>query len=274
MKTVKLKHLCILILICVFVINAFAHTLVHAASTIPGVQRLQEGIAAYGHGEYDDAIFKLEMAVYQISVDDKDNLWDAHFYLGLSYLLIGDATESTKQFTKAQGLIKTKSPDVLMHSPKVVKLFKEASKFLKDLGGDDERDGSIVVESDPRGAMIFLDDDNVGTTPDSIRRIVPGKHKVEVKMEEYKTWTKWVNIKAGDETYISSKLENEITGKAFKAAKAGNIISLKKLIELGSDFNIKDEKGWFPLMHAVYGGHNEAIRLLLKAGCINEWKNT
>jgi formylglycine-generating enzyme required for sulfatase activity len=120
------KNLYFSILICAFVLSVLSYTIVHAAQTVPGVQRLEEGIAAYEHGEYDDAVFKLEMAVYQIGEEDKDKLWDTHFYLGLSYFLSGDKDEARKQFIKAQGIINNKSPDSDMHSPKIAKLFKEA----------------------------------------------------------------------------------------------------------------------------------------------------
>ncbi len=117
MKAIKTKIFHLFNFICAFVISATVISLVHAKQTIHGVQRLEEGILAYKHSEYDDAIFKLEMAVYQIEAEDKDGLWDAHFYLGLSYHLTGDDNEAHKQFIKAQGLIMNKLPDVLMHSP-------------------------------------------------------------------------------------------------------------------------------------------------------------
>jgi tetratricopeptide (TPR) repeat protein len=126
--SIRNKSLCLSILICVFMATAIAISQVHASQTIPGVQRLKEGIAAYEHGEYDEAIFKLEMAVYQIPEEDKDQLWNAHLYLGLSYLLMGDADESTEQFIKAHGLIKNKSPDSNIHSPKILQLFKDVKE--------------------------------------------------------------------------------------------------------------------------------------------------
>jgi formylglycine-generating enzyme required for sulfatase activity len=133
MKTTKLKYFYSSILICVFVVNAIAISLVHAAPTIPNVLSLEEGIAAYEHGEFDDAIFKLEMAVYQIEAEDKDKLWEAHLYLGLSYYLSGDNSEAGKQFIKAQGISNKKLPDPDVHSPKIVKLFKETLKPTQDV---------------------------------------------------------------------------------------------------------------------------------------------
>jgi parvulin-like peptidyl-prolyl isomerase len=135
------KHVCreiiISLMVIVFVFYQFSiFKKVYAVQTIPGIQKLEEGITDYESGNYEDAIFSLEMATIQISEDDKESLWKAHFHLGLSYHLTGDNDESRKQFVKAQGIIKNKSPDVLMHSPKVVKLFKESTGFKeKKVGG-------------------------------------------------------------------------------------------------------------------------------------------
>ena len=126
MKTVKLEYLCLSILICVFVLGTFTNTLVHAAKTTSGVERLPAGIDNYENGKYDDAIFNLEMAVYQILEEEVELLWDAHLYLGLSYLLIGNTDESKKEFIKASSIIKNRIPDSYIHSPKVVKLFEES----------------------------------------------------------------------------------------------------------------------------------------------------
>jgi hypothetical protein len=89
-----------------------------------------------------------------------------------------------------------------------------AYKFLKYMRGYVAQDGLIRVESEPRGARIYLDGDNIGTTPDSIRRIVPGTHKVEVKMNGYKDWSKMVDVVAGEEGFLTAKLEQTEVSKA------------------------------------------------------------
>lgn len=78
--------------------------------------------------------------------------------------------------------------------------------FLKQYSSDVAQDGSIRVESEPEGAKIYLDDDYIGTTPDSIRRIVPGMHSVVVKMDGYKVWSQKVVVEAGDEATILASL--------------------------------------------------------------------
>jgi formylglycine-generating enzyme len=163
-----------------FVVNTLAISYVHAARMNPGVERLAAGIAAYGNGKYDDAIFKLEMAKIQISGVDKESLWSVHFYSGLSYYLTGDNEEAMKEFSVAQGIIKNKSPDEHIYSPKVVKLFKETMGpsgsdiemvFVKggcyemgDLFGDGGKDEKPVHK-------VCLDDFYIG--------------KYEVKVGEY-----------------------------------------------------------------------------------------
>jgi hypothetical protein len=146
METIKRKYHCFSTLICVLMVSALSHTLVHAAQTRPGVQRLEEGITAYGHGEYDDAIFKLEMAKIQISEGDKERLWKVHFYLGLSYCLTGENDEARKQFIKTQELIKNRLPDSHMYSPKIVKMFNNTIVLTRPGASGTFRDSITGME--------------------------------------------------------------------------------------------------------------------------------
>jgi formylglycine-generating enzyme required for sulfatase activity len=144
MKTTKLRKLYLSIFICVFVFNILMS--VSATQTIPGVQRLSEGIAAYEHGEYDDVIFNLEMVLNQISNEDKESLWKTHFYLGLSYCLTGNSDEARKQFSAAQEIIKSRLPDPVVHSPKIVKMFNDANVRIGSGASGAFRDSNTGME--------------------------------------------------------------------------------------------------------------------------------
>jgi formylglycine-generating enzyme required for sulfatase activity len=128
MKAIKPKNLCLSILICAFVINAMVISLVHAAQTISGAKRLQSGIADYDNGKYDDAVFNFEMALDLIPEEEKESLWNAHYYLGLSYYLTGDNKEMKKEFSKAYEIFEGTVPDPDAYSPKIVRLFKDVMK--------------------------------------------------------------------------------------------------------------------------------------------------
>ena len=68
--------------------------------------------------------------------------------------------------------------------------------------------GSIMIDSEPAKATIYLDGEEIGTTPDIIiRPVIPGKHKVEIRMDGYKLWNESVEIEAGKEKSLTAVLQ-------------------------------------------------------------------
>ncbi len=118
-------------------------------------------------------------------------------------------------------------------------------KFLKHLGGDVVRYGSIRVESVPRGARIFLDGVNVGTCPDTIGRIDPGTHSISVKKDGYGSWSKSVDVEKGDVVSVTAELAKG-NPEAYKEPATGMEFVLVKggCYEMGDTFGDgkKDEK--------------------------------
>jgi len=60
--------------------------------------------------------------------------------------------------------------------------------------------GSIMINSEPPSAVIYLDDDNIGVTPAIITQLPPGKYKIKITMNGYATWSQSVDVKANKET--------------------------------------------------------------------------
>ncbi len=98
------------------------------AQTRFGVERLRAGIGAYERGEYDVAVFRLELALDRFSDEEKEYLWTVRLYLGLSHYLMGERDEAVKEFVRANEIIDQKRPDPDLYSPKVVLLYKGAQK--------------------------------------------------------------------------------------------------------------------------------------------------
>jgi formylglycine-generating enzyme len=94
-----------------------------------GIKGMWMGIESYVNGNYNDATFNLEAAVNQIPEEEKENLWNAHLYLGLSYYILGNSAEAKRVFRKASSVIESWRPDTEIHSPKMAKLFDEALKY-------------------------------------------------------------------------------------------------------------------------------------------------
>ena len=112
--------------------------------------------------------------------------------------------------------------------------------------------GSIMIESEPANATIYLDGDEAGTTPDTLKSIVPGRHLVEVKMDGYKVWSKSINVRANKENILTAVLQT-ITGSILIESEPA-----KAKIFLDGD-----EAGTTPesLRYIVPGPHEVEVRM-------------
>lgn len=62
-------------------------------------------------------------------------------------------------------------------------------RILSEMGNNNERDqiGQIIIDSDPQGAMVYIDDKLVGTTPLDDYRKPYGEYDYKVELEGYRT---------------------------------------------------------------------------------------
>lgn len=60
--------------------------------------------------------------------------------------------------------------------------------------------------------------------------------------------------------------EKITTDPIFKAAKAGNVVELKRLLKENGNPNKKDKHGETPLMHAAQSRNLDAVKLLINNG--------
>jgi hypothetical protein len=61
--------------------------------------------------------------------------------------------------------------------------------------------GILVVNSQPSGAKVFLNDAERGTTPSTIRFLTPGEYNIAIKNPGYFDWTKRLEVKADKVTW-------------------------------------------------------------------------
>ncbi len=71
------------------------------------------------------------------------------------------------------------------------------------------KNGSIVVESDPVNARIYVDNDYIGVTPAEICQVVPGTYEVKVMLEGYDIWKKRVSVEANKEESLTAKSQGK-----------------------------------------------------------------
>lgn len=71
--------------------------------------------------------------------------------------------------------------------------------------------GGVLVNSDPVGAEVLIDGESVGKTPLALRDRRVGTARLVLRLPGHREWTGTVEIKAGDITETSAKLEIEPT---------------------------------------------------------------
>ncbi|MDP6924569.1 MAG: PEGA domain-containing protein [Candidatus Scalindua sp.] len=69
--------------------------------------------------------------------------------------------------------------------------------------------GSVRLESEPTGAVIIIDGEDVGKTPEDITGLSPGKHEVEMRLEGYDSSVQMIKVKNGKESLFSATLQRK-----------------------------------------------------------------
>jgi len=72
--------------------------------------------------------------------------------------------------------------------------------------------GSIVVDSRPRGAKVFVDANLKGTTTDgelTVTDLEEGSHKLLLTKEKYKSWEETVSLAADERLFILAEMKKE-----------------------------------------------------------------
>jgi hypothetical protein len=68
---------------------------------------------------------------------------------------------------------------------------------------------TVLVESNPSGALISIDGRELAPTPLTIRQLRPGTHTLELRLPGYKTWSQRITVAAGDNRRITATLERD-----------------------------------------------------------------
>jgi hypothetical protein len=67
--------------------------------------------------------------------------------------------------------------------------------------------GSVFVDSRPRGARVFVDGKEIGTTPMRIPDVNIGSHVIRLELADHRIWSNSVRVTAGQESRVTGSLE-------------------------------------------------------------------
>jgi hypothetical protein len=67
--------------------------------------------------------------------------------------------------------------------------------------------GTLVVESRPVGATVFVDGRQIGVTPLSMPEVTPGTLRIRLQLAGFNPWVTTAQIQAGTRTRVAASLE-------------------------------------------------------------------
>ena len=67
--------------------------------------------------------------------------------------------------------------------------------------------GAMNIYSEPDGAEIFVDNNYMGVTPLSLKKVAEGEHEIRLVKEKYKEWTQRVFVRSFQPTDVKATLE-------------------------------------------------------------------
>lgn len=67
--------------------------------------------------------------------------------------------------------------------------------------------GSLVIESRPTGATVFVDGRQMGTTPMALPELTAGAHVVRLERDGYRRWSSSVRVVADEQNRVTASLE-------------------------------------------------------------------
>lgn len=142
--------------------------------------RLAEGRQAYLNFELDQAAALLDAAVSDFdaaagALEDPQELADALQFLGASLALNGRARDATRVFARMHVQMPHVQPDPAIFPPEVIERFEAARP--RDAS---DASASITIESDPPGAIAYVDFVARGVTPLTVSGLRGGDHVVRV----------------------------------------------------------------------------------------------
>jgi hypothetical protein len=170
--------------------------------------RLNAGRDAYTNLIVADAIEQLAGAVEDfdaaaVAVEDPTDLGQALLLLGASYQLEGRDRDAARVFRRLHTQMPGVAPDPNEFNPEVVQKFQAASPA--DVGSGT---ASITVESDPPGAIVYVDFVPRGLTPTTVGNLVSGQHIVRVTRAGATPFVQPVELRRGGTGAVNAFLED------------------------------------------------------------------
>lgn len=202
-------------------------------------QRLDAGREAYTNLQVAAAIEQFAGAVEDldaaaVAVEDASDLGQALLLLGASYQLEGRDRDAARIFRRLHTQMPGVRPDPNEFNPEIVQKFQAAAP--SDAANPTAQ---ITVESDPPGAIVYVDFVPRGLTPMTVTGLVSGQHIVRVTRAGAAPFVQPVDLRRGGQGAVNAFMEDNASTPGLHDAFEGIAeAGVERLVRDGAIANV------------------------------------
>jgi hypothetical protein len=171
-------------------------------------ESLIAGRQAYLDLELEHAIELLTSAVEGFdaaaaAMEDPQDLGEALLYLGASQTFAGQVRAARRTFQRLHEQMPHIQPDPNVFNPDVVRRYEQSAPRDRD-----NPTASIVIDSEPQGAIAYVDFVPRGRTPVTVDDLMAGVHTVRVTRPGATPFVQEVELRAGSGGQVNAFLDD------------------------------------------------------------------
>jgi len=194
-------------------------------------ERLAEGRQAYLDLDLDRAMDQLAGAVEDFdagagALEDPGDLGEALLYLSASQAVSGRARDARRTFQRLHVQMPHIQPDPNLFNPDIVRMYEQAAPRDRNNPA-----ASITIESEPAGAIAYVDYVARGRTPLRVDGLMAGVHNVRVSRPGAGPFVQQLSLSRGGTEQVNAFLEDQ-EATAGLADSVGSLITAS-MDELG-----------------------------------------
>lgn len=199
--------------------------------------RLSEGRQAYLNLELESAIDLLGQAVADFdlaaaALEDPTELGEALLFLGASYTFQGQNRPARRAFSRLHRQFPHVDPDPNIFPPDVIDRYNGAAPRDRN-----NPRGTVLIESEPAGAVAYVDYVARGTTPLTVEGLMTGNHVVRVTRPGAVPFVLPSDVRNRDtdgvNAFLEDNAERDGLADAVLAARAANLDRIENGSPLG-----------------------------------------
>jgi len=201
----------------------------------------EEGKALYNDLGVEEAIEKFKSALKYLEdnidkVGDMTFVSDVIFYLAASYALLDEDDKAESYFATYISINPDGQPEDSTFSEEVISAFEEVKNDRKSAGK-----GSIKVQCNTDGALVFIDGKIAGMTPVTLRGISEGKHYYRIHKNGFRSAGGSVSVRGGKTVSINETINKDSSSPAVKELEEeiksgfGSLAMIRKATALAED---------------------------------------